>query len=129
MTLSRFFFSSMNCYHYYFVAMDSLNCNEHYYILDWSMFFCIAKFSQSSFPFPVYWSCQFIARSSNMSMKHWQQMGGVRINEDIVIDKLIHKAINSPSSVLKVEYILPVWYIFAAWKKHVTCNLLGKTCY
>lgn len=49
----------------------------------------------------VYWSCQFIARSSNMSMKHWQQMGGVRINEDIVIDKLIHKAINSPSSVLK----------------------------
>ncbi|EXB76294.1 hypothetical protein L484_025652 [Morus notabilis] len=49
----------------------------------------------------VYWSCQFIARSSNMSLRHWQQMGGVHINEDIVIDKSIHRTINSPSSVLK----------------------------
>ncbi|KAK8973549.1 hypothetical protein V6N11_030739 [Hibiscus sabdariffa] len=38
----------------------------------------------------VYWSCQFIARASNTSLRHWQQMGGVNINEDIVIDKSIH---------------------------------------
>ncbi|KAJ4726287.1 choline transporter-like protein 2 [Melia azedarach] len=49
----------------------------------------------------VYWSCQFIARASNMSLKHWLQMGGVNINEDIVIDRSIHKTINSRSSVLK----------------------------
>ncbi|XP_050368467.1 choline transporter protein 1 [Argentina anserina] len=49
----------------------------------------------------VYWTCQFIARPSNSSLKHWQQMGGVNINEDIVIDKSIHKSINSRSAVLK----------------------------
>ncbi|XP_028807503.1 choline transporter protein 1 [Neltuma alba] len=49
----------------------------------------------------VYWSCQFIARASNVSLKHWQQMGGVNINEDIVIDKSVHKSINSHSAVLK----------------------------
>ncbi|KAK9041622.1 hypothetical protein V6N11_016714 [Hibiscus sabdariffa] len=49
----------------------------------------------------VYWSCQFIARASNTSLRHWQQMGGVNINEDIVIDKSIHRSINSRSSVLK----------------------------
>ncbi|KAF7836734.1 choline transporter protein 1 [Senna tora] len=49
----------------------------------------------------VYWSCQFIARASNVSLKHWQQMGGVNINDDIVIDKSIHKSINSRSAVLK----------------------------
>ncbi|KAM1646182.1 hypothetical protein ACFXTN_007245 [Malus domestica] len=49
----------------------------------------------------VYWTCQFIARPSNVSLTHWQQMGGVKINEDIIIDKSIHKAINSRSSVLK----------------------------
>lgn len=50
----------------------------------------------------VYWSCQFIARASNVSLKHWQQMGGINIDENILIDKTIHKAINSKSSVLKV---------------------------
>ncbi|TYG96232.1 hypothetical protein ES288_A11G332500v1 [Gossypium darwinii] len=49
----------------------------------------------------VYWSCQFIARASNISLRHWQQMGGVNINEDMVIDKSIHRSINSRSSVLK----------------------------
>ncbi|KAK6934271.1 Choline transporter-like [Dillenia turbinata] len=38
----------------------------------------------------VFWSCQFIARASNMSLRHWQQMGGVNINENIIIDKTIH---------------------------------------
>ncbi|XP_050247510.1 choline transporter protein 1 [Quercus robur] len=49
----------------------------------------------------VYWSCQYIARASNISLRHWQQMGGVNINEDIIIDKSIHRSINSRSSVLK----------------------------
>ncbi|KAM7250152.1 hypothetical protein ACFE04_022035 [Oxalis oulophora] len=49
----------------------------------------------------AYWSCQFIARASNISLRHWQQMGGVNINEDIVIDKSIHRLINSQSNVLK----------------------------
>lgn len=53
--------------------------------------------------FAVYWSCQFIARASNMSLRHWQQMGGVKINEDILIDKSIHRSINSRSSALKVD--------------------------
>lgn len=50
----------------------------------------------------VFWSCQFIARASNMSLRHWQQMGGVTINEDLIIDKTIHRTINSHSAVLKV---------------------------
>lgn len=37
-----------------------------------------------------------------MSLKHWQQMGGVTINEDLLIDKSIHRTINSRSAVLKV---------------------------
>lgn len=53
----------------------------------------------------VFWSCQYIARASNSSLKHWQQMGGVAIDENIIIDKTIHKAINSPSAVLKVCYL------------------------
>lgn len=39
-----------------------------------------------------------------MSLKHWQQMGGVNINVDTVIDKSIHKLINSRSAVLKVSF-------------------------
>ncbi|WCJ32166.1 Choline transporter protein 1 [Euphorbia peplus] len=49
----------------------------------------------------VFWRCQFVARASNVSLQHWQQMGGVNINEDILIDKSIHKSINARSSVLK----------------------------
>jgi len=60
----------------------------------------------------VYWSCQFIARPSNTSLKHWQQMGGVKINEDIIIDKSIHKSINSRSAVLKVNIFLLLIYLF-----------------
>lgn len=52
----------------------------------------------------VYWSCQFIVKASNVSLKHWRQMGGVNINEDIVIDKSIHEYINSHSAVLKVSF-------------------------
>ncbi|KAF2314323.1 hypothetical protein GH714_025387 [Hevea brasiliensis] len=48
----------------------------------------------------VFWRCQYIAHPSNVSLRHWQQMGGVHINEDI-IDKSIHKSINARSSVLK----------------------------
>ncbi|XP_057539519.1 choline transporter protein 1-like isoform X1 [Amaranthus tricolor] len=49
----------------------------------------------------VFWSCQFIARPSNMSLRHWQQMGGVNINDGLEIDNTIHKTINSRSAVLK----------------------------
>jgi choline transporter-like protein 2/4/5 len=50
----------------------------------------------------VYWSCQFIARPSNVSLKHWQRMGGASIDENMLIDKTIHNTINYKSSVLKV---------------------------
>lgn len=66
----------------------------------------------------VYWSCQFIARASNMSLRHWQQMGGVNIMEDIVIDKSIHSAINSRSSVLK-RYVADVG---KAWPVLLVCG-------
>lgn len=39
-------------------------------------------------------------------------MGGVNIDENIVIDKIIHKSINSPSAVLKVSDILPNFVYF-----------------
>ncbi|KAK6157405.1 hypothetical protein DH2020_011653 [Rehmannia glutinosa] len=55
----------------------------------------------------VYWTCQFIARASNVSLTHWEQMGGVKVIEDIAIDKAIHKSINSRSSVLK-RYVADV---------------------
>lgn len=35
-------------------------------------------------------------------------MGGVIINEDIVIDKSIHKYINSHSAILKVSFFLNI---------------------
>ncbi|MCI01999.1 choline transporter-like protein 2-like, partial [Trifolium medium] len=62
----------------------------------------------------VYWSCQFIARASNTSLKHWEQMGGVSINEDIVIDKSIHKSINSreDSTTQYQHYIVLTMYYY-----------------
>ncbi|KAL6570605.1 Choline transporter protein 1 [Orobanche gracilis] len=56
---------------------------------------------------PFYWTCQFIARASNVSLMHWEQMGGVKVIQDISIDKSIHKSINSRSSVLK-RYVADV---------------------
>ncbi|XP_057465301.1 LOW QUALITY PROTEIN: choline transporter protein 1-like [Actinidia eriantha] len=61
----------------------------------------------------VYWSCQFIAHASNVSLRLWQQMGGVSVVEDILIDKSIHKSINSRSAVLK-RYVADVgksWFV------------------
>ncbi|KAK8944084.1 hypothetical protein KSP39_PZI008640 [Platanthera zijinensis] len=66
----------------------------------------------------VYWSCQFIARASNASMRHWQQMGGVGINENILIDKTIHRSINSQSSVLK-RYVSDIG---KAWPVLIVCG-------
>ncbi|KAJ1401910.1 hypothetical protein SESBI_28434 [Sesbania bispinosa] len=66
----------------------------------------------------VYWSCQFIAQASNVSLKHWQQMDGVNINEDIVIDKSIHKYINSRSAVLK-RYMADIG---KAWPVLIVCG-------
>ncbi|XP_061341173.1 choline transporter protein 1-like [Gastrolobium bilobum] len=66
----------------------------------------------------VYWSCQFIAQASNVSLKHWQQMGGVNINEDIVIDKSIHNYINARSAVLK-RYMADVG---KAWPVLIVCG-------
>ncbi|THU61533.1 hypothetical protein C4D60_Mb07t24300 [Musa balbisiana] len=66
----------------------------------------------------VYWSCQFIARASNVSLKHWQQMGGVNIDENIIIDKTIHRAINSPSPVLK-RYVADIG---KAWPVLIVCG-------
>ncbi|XWS09970.1 hypothetical protein CRYUN_Cryun39dG0035700 [Craigia yunnanensis] len=66
----------------------------------------------------VDWSCQFIARASNTSLRHWKQMGGVNINEDIVIDKSIHRSINSLSSVLK-RYMVDIG---KAWPVLIVCG-------
>ncbi|KAF3335291.1 choline transporter-like protein 2 isoform X1 [Carex littledalei] len=66
----------------------------------------------------VFWSCQYIARASNSSLKHWQQMGGVAIDENILIDKTIHKAINSPSAVLK-RYVADIG---KSWPVLIVCG-------
>lgn len=66
----------------------------------------------------VFWSCQFLARASNSSLRHWQQMGGVNINEDIIIDKSIHRSINSRSSVLK-RYVADMG---KAWPVLIVCG-------
>ncbi|XP_068639857.1 choline transporter protein 1-like isoform X1 [Aristolochia californica] len=66
----------------------------------------------------VYWSCQFIARASNVSLRHWQQMGGLNINEDLVIDKTIHRAINSHSAVLK-RYMADIG---KSWSVLIVCG-------
>ncbi|CAA0815961.1 Plasma-membrane choline transporter family protein [Striga hermonthica] len=66
----------------------------------------------------VYWTCQFIARASNVSLTHWEQMGGVKVIEDIAIDKSIHKSINSRSSVLK-RYVADVG---KAWPVLLICG-------
>ncbi|KAI4321877.1 hypothetical protein MLD38_035207 [Melastoma candidum] len=66
----------------------------------------------------VYWSCQLIARASNMSLRHWQQMGGVQINDNILIDRSIHRAINAQSSVLK-RYMADVG---KSWPVLIVCG-------
>ncbi|KAH7860411.1 hypothetical protein Vadar_013119 [Vaccinium darrowii] len=66
----------------------------------------------------VYWSCQFIARASNVSLRNWQQMGGVSIVENILIDESIHKSINSRSSVLK-RYVADVG---KSWPVLIVCG-------
>ncbi|KMZ56970.1 Choline transporter like family [Zostera marina] len=68
----------------------------------------------------VFWSCQFKAEASNASLKHWQQMGGVNIDENIVIDKIIHKSINSPSAVLK-RYISDIG---KTWPVLIVCGAI-----
>ncbi|KAA8526840.1 hypothetical protein F0562_008931 [Nyssa sinensis] len=50
--------------------------------------------------------------------RHWQQMGGVSITEDIIIDKSIHRSINSRSSVLK-RYVADIG---KAWPVLVVCG-------
>ncbi|KAG1359564.1 choline transporter protein 1 [Cocos nucifera] len=66
----------------------------------------------------VYWSCQFMARASNISLKHWLQMGGAAIEENMLIDKTIHRAINSPSAVLK-RYVADIG---KAWPVLIVCG-------
>ncbi|XP_021667164.2 choline transporter protein 1 isoform X2 [Hevea brasiliensis] len=66
----------------------------------------------------VFWRCQYIAHPSNVSLRHWQQMGGVHINEDIIIDKSIHKSINARSSVLK-RYMADIG---KAWPVLIVCG-------
>ncbi|CAH9122626.1 unnamed protein product [Cuscuta epithymum] len=66
----------------------------------------------------VYWSCQFIARASNVSLRHWKEMGGIEIFEDIVIDKAIHRFINSRSSVFK-RYVADIG---KSWLVLIVCG-------
>ncbi|KAK9089292.1 hypothetical protein Scep_028374 [Stephania cephalantha] len=66
----------------------------------------------------VHWSCQFIARVSNVSLRHWQQMGGANINEDIIIDKSIHKSLNSRSVVLQ-RYVADIG---KSWPVLIVCG-------
>ncbi|XP_031115625.1 choline transporter protein 1-like [Ipomoea triloba] len=66
----------------------------------------------------VYWSCQFIARASNVSLRHWKEMGGIEIFEDIIIDKAIHRSINSRSSVFK-RYVADVG---KSWPVLIVCG-------
>ncbi|XP_042024685.1 choline transporter protein 1-like isoform X1 [Salvia splendens] len=47
----------------------------------------------------------FIARASNVCLNHWEQMGGVKVIEDIAIDRSIHKSVNSRPSVLKYSWL------------------------
>lgn len=67
-----------------------------------------------------------------MSLRHWQQMGGVNINEGLEIDNLIHKTMNSRSAVLKVkgpfclECIVPV---YDSLNCKVTLSSLGFASY
>ncbi|KAJ8567866.1 hypothetical protein K7X08_020588 [Anisodus acutangulus] len=66
----------------------------------------------------VYWSCQLIARASNVSLRHWKEMGGVNIVEDIAVDKSIHGLINSRSLVLK-RYVADVG---KSWGVLIVCG-------
>ncbi|KAI3834021.1 hypothetical protein MKW92_053557 [Papaver armeniacum] len=66
----------------------------------------------------VHWSCQFIARPSNASLMKWQQMGGVSINQSIIIDKAIHRSINSRLAVLK-RYVADVG---KSWGVLIVCG-------
>ncbi|RAL45480.1 hypothetical protein DM860_014869 [Cuscuta australis] len=66
----------------------------------------------------VYWSCQFISRPSNVSLKHWKEMGGANIFVDGDMDKSIHNSINSRSSVFK-RYVADVE---KSWPVLIVCG-------
>ncbi|CAL1385354.1 unnamed protein product [Linum trigynum] len=66
----------------------------------------------------VHWRCEFVARASNASLRHWQVMGGLNINEDIRIDKTIHKSVNARSSVLK-RYVADIG---KSWPVLIVCG-------
>ncbi|CAH9083226.1 unnamed protein product [Cuscuta epithymum] len=66
----------------------------------------------------VYWSCQFISSPSNVSLKHWREMGGANIVVDGDMDKSIHNSINSRSSVFK-RYVADVE---KSWPVLIVCG-------
>ncbi|CAA6655656.1 unnamed protein product [Spirodela intermedia] len=63
-----------------------------------------------------YYDCQFIARASNVSLRHWQQMGGVEIEDNILIDRAIHR----PST----RILLYVADIGKAWPVLIVCGAM-----
>lgn len=71
----------------------------------------------------VYWSCQYIARASNWSLSHWQKMGGVNIQDDVIIDKSIRRSLDSRASVVKVREMI----IFSLWHVDSTFKLVLGT--
>lgn len=66
----------------------------------------------------VFWSCQFSAHASNVSLQHWKGMGGVDIDQGDIIVKAIHSALNAPSVILK-RYVADVG---KSWPVLIVCG-------
>lgn len=46
-----------------------------------------------------------MTRKSNVSLQQWHMMGGQTVDDGMILDKTVHKSINSQSSVLKVHHL------------------------
>ncbi|KAD7117912.1 hypothetical protein E3N88_05180 [Mikania micrantha] len=66
----------------------------------------------------VLWSCEFMTRKSNASLQQWHQMGGQTVDDGMMLDKTVHKSINSQSSVLK-RYVADIG---KAWPVLIVCG-------
>ncbi|KAL8228688.1 hypothetical protein R6Q57_013588 [Mikania cordata] len=66
----------------------------------------------------VLWSCEFMTRKSNASLQQWHQMGGQTVDDGMILDKTVHKSINSQSSVLK-RYVADIG---KAWPVLIVCG-------
>lgn len=69
----------------------------------------------------LFWSCQFSASASNVSLNQWESLGGVHINQGDIMVQALHKVITAPTRVV-MRYVADLG---KAWPVLVVCGGLS----